>query len=228
MAETLSPHPAPELQQSSDHVIHLYEFLSSPPDTPTPYKAPEQWTRENFSGAVTDSFAKSQGSIMAQFAVLEWQRLNHGFAYAPTFENFLEAGGHTRLSQAEQDSMITAFNRVNQHGFRAVDTTSQNLLDLAVRTTHSVIGYPRHNNTTTHPKNERIARTREEVLQVVDATLGQLRRAYRKSDQGNIPIVGSWEELEGMPWHDFIRQLHPKLVPEKKESIKAQMEQSSP
>src|SRR5437660_212057 len=104
-----------ELQQNNSYTIPLDAFLSPATETSDRYTAPGQWTRENFPKAVTDSFAKSQGSIMAQFAILEWQRLNQGFDYATTFQNYLEANGHHCLSKPAQDAMISAFNRVNQH-----------------------------------------------------------------------------------------------------------------
>jgi hypothetical protein len=206
--------PDGEYPQVGTYSISKEQFLAPAPAVVAPYNG--QWTRENFPRAVKSNFAKSRGSIMAQYALVEWQRLNQGFDYVTTFQNYLHAQGHRALSRPEQDHMLHAFNSVEDHTFRAVDTRREKYLNQAKRTVHVIADFVQPAN---EKKREPIrpVLTREEVLGVIDVTLEKLVQAQLTPQDP--PVFGTWEELRGMEWNDFITQLHTKLVPEKKQAL---------
>lgn len=97
------------------YAIPLAEFQTPFRETPLPYSFPQQVTRANFRGFLTDVFAKAQGRPMATRAYFAWLALNQGFDYKQTLGNFLDAGGVSCLSPQEQQAILKVFRRVPEH-----------------------------------------------------------------------------------------------------------------
>ena len=97
------------------YAISLSEFQTPLSTSSLAYRAPEPWTRANFTAAFIDSFAKSRGSVTAQQTILEYYALHQNFDYHSTMLNFQLAGGTGCLSRQERSMIVDVFRTVERH-----------------------------------------------------------------------------------------------------------------
>jgi hypothetical protein len=105
----------PLTEHKDPYFVPREAFEDSSSIVPLTYRFGERITRGNFASFLVDSFTKSRGVVNAQWAYLEYLRLNEGFQYAPTFKHYKEAGGSKCLSSEETQLILGAFKRIGRH-----------------------------------------------------------------------------------------------------------------
>lgn len=72
----------------------------------------EHISRSSFTPFLIDSFRAAKGSIFHQLVYCDWIRVNTGFNYRVSVNNFLEAGGWSCLTDIEKTFFLKAHQRV--------------------------------------------------------------------------------------------------------------------
>ncbi len=115
----------PEEEESASS-ISIKSFLHQKVDNPIIFDHKNSINRDNFASWLEVSFTLSQGQPMAQFVFMEWSRVNLGFDYRKSINNFNTAktitfNRHKRegrwnfLSPEEQKLLTNRFKSVKRH-----------------------------------------------------------------------------------------------------------------
>jgi hypothetical protein len=118
---------APTLETTERPPIPKIEAINFalPPDALTPYTFGEEITRNNFTGLVIDSFAKARGNMSSQAMYLKYLERSLDIPMNLLIEKFVDSGGYSTLSQAEQTQIRGAFDKVKHH--RKTDVVQSDL-----------------------------------------------------------------------------------------------------
>jgi hypothetical protein len=92
--------------------------FSKPPEEMQTYKAPDKFTRENFTNGVNYSFIISRGSFSAQQSFLDWIDIHKGAHSAALLDNYTKAGGHNALTEEEKRVLVDNYKRTTRHANR--------------------------------------------------------------------------------------------------------------
>jgi hypothetical protein len=82
---------------------------------PKEYVFGDEVTRENFCSMFIQSFARSRGSRVAQFAFFSWHEKHGGLDVVSLFKNFSNAGAFGCLSDKERQMFLDSYSQVSTH-----------------------------------------------------------------------------------------------------------------
>lgn len=123
-------HPLGGKRQASHEIpitSGVVEFSNYKPTQLQEYQFPKPVTRNNFASTLARSFSISGGDSRRHILYLEFLKIQTGFNYESTLDNFIKNGGWNTFSQEEKQLFMKSFNSVKRHRTTGAGKVWQNM-----------------------------------------------------------------------------------------------------